>query len=228
MRPGTFFGVSVGPGDPELITMKAAKTIDAADVIAFPGTLEAPGIAYGIVEKRVARKPLLPCPAPMSHDRDVLSRARAAAAERICAELARGHDVAYLCLGDVAVYSSYSYLAELVQERGYPTRAVAGVTSFCAAAAELGVPLCKGDEPLVIVPRIGAGLEDVLDVPANKVFLKVGGYLEDLRRELLRRGQLENASAIERCGLEGQRVIDLAEDSASAAYLTVALVREGR
>ena len=139
MRAGTLYGVSVGPGDPELMTVKAVRVIREADVVALPdagGTeLTAASIAGGLLQG----KERLLCPTPMSRDRDAVRAAHEATADQICALLDGGKAVAYLCLGDISLYSSFSYVCDVVRGRGYATQVVPGVTSLSAAAATLGV-----------------------------------------------------------------------------------------
>ena len=137
---GTLFGVSVGPGDPELMTLKAVRIVRAADVVAVPDTGRGPGKAYHIAREYIAGKGLLTCATPMTRDPAATAAAHRKAADAICAFLDAGKDVAYLCLGDVSVYSSYHYVHRLVVERGYDAQIVPGVTPFCAAAARAGVP----------------------------------------------------------------------------------------
>lgn len=228
MRPGTLYGVSVGPGDPELLTLKAVCILQSAHVIATPGTTREPGIAYGIAQEYVAGKPLLPCPMPMTRDQAKLESARLEAANAICGQLSQGKDVAYLCLGDISIYSSYSYLEEIVRNRGFQTCAVPGIPSFCAAAAELRVPLCQGDEILQVVPGPSVSHINLPNESTNLVILKAGSSLHDTRDALRGCGRLDSSYAIERCGFPNQRIIDLKTDEVGAGYLTLVISRPSR
>lgn len=149
---GTLYGVSVGPGDPENLTLKAVRVLKAADVIAAPSTGRNRQTALGIVADCIAGKPIVDCLTPMSKDLAVVARAHDKIADDICALLDEGKDVAFITLGDAGVYSTYYYTHERVVARGYRAEVVPGVTSFCDAAARLGRPLCEGSEPLLVVP----------------------------------------------------------------------------
>ena len=135
---GTLYGVSVGPGDPELMTVKAVRIISEADVVAVPDAGRGVGAAQSIAANLLEGKEILPCPMPMTRDATVIDQTHHAVADTLCGLLDQGKSVAYLCLGDVSIYSSYGYLHQLVSERGYPTEVIPGVTSVSAAAARLG------------------------------------------------------------------------------------------
>ena len=221
---GTLFGVSVGPGDPELMTLKAVRIVRTADVVAVPDTGRGPGTAYHIAREYIADKELLACATPMTRDPAATAAAHRKAADAICAFLDSGKDVAYLCLGDVSVYSSYHYVHRLVVERGYDAQIVPGVTSFCAAAARAGVPLCMGDERLLVAPLAGASVDELLDVDANKALLKPGDKIAHLRASLESRNALDQAVLVEHCGMEDERVAPHLERADDAGYLSVVLV----
>lgn len=225
MTQGKLFGVSVGPGDPELLTLRAVRAIQEADVIAVPDAGHDRMTAYDIARPYVEGKRLLTCPTPMSHDEAVLAEAHETAASSICALLDEGLSVAYLCLGDVGVYSSFHYVGALVRDRGYDVQLIAGVTSFCAAAARLGMPLCSKDEPLVIVPCTSDDADELLRMPANKVLMKPGRDPARICQVLNAAGLLDGARMVERCGLPGERIYQHLEDvDRGAGYLSVILI----
>lgn len=223
MSRGTLYGVSVGPGDPELLTLKAVRVIREADVVAAPTTGRGSGVAYDIAREHVQDKPMLWCPVPMTRDERVLAQAHAEAADEICAHLAQGEDVAYLCLGDVALYSSFYYVAELVGERGYDVCAIPGVSSPSAASAALGRPLCMGDERLLVAPLEVEAVDELLDIPANKVLLKPKTGYAALRDGLAERGCVEDVWAVSHCAMADERVYSLV-DVGEVDYLTVLFI----
>lgn len=226
MSQGILYGVGVGPGDPELITLKAVRVLQSADVIAVPDKGNGEQTALSIVGKWVAGKELLNCTTPMVRDQAALDAAHTAAADQICALLDAGRTVAFITLGDPAVYSTYMYLHEKVKERGYPVELVPGVTSFCAAAAKLNTSLCQGKERLLIVPACH-DVEDTLDILANKVYMKAGKNLGNLREILAGRGKLECASAASNVGMEEERIWPkLAEMEDAPGYFSVVLVKD--
>jgi precorrin-2/cobalt-factor-2 C20-methyltransferase len=226
MTRGVLYGVSVGPGDPELLTLRAVRAIVEADVVAVPDAGNGPGTAFGIAKQYLAGKTLVRCPVPMTRDQSVLDAAHRSVADQLRALLDDGLSVAYLCLGDISIYSSYHYLDRLVRERGYETRIIPGVTSFCAAAARLGMPLCLGSERLVVSPAEPGLLDETLDMPATKVLMKAGKSFPILRDRLAERGELGQASLVSACGMLEERVYDHIEDAPDdVGYLSLAIVR---
>lgn len=226
---GKLYGVSVGPGDPELMTLKAVRVIREADAIAVPNIGHKRQTAYSIAEEYLAGKELLDCATPMTREHDAACKAYKKIVDDLCALLDAGKVVAYLCLGDIAIYSSYMYIHDIVVERGYEAEVIPGVTSFSACAARLGTSLCEGPERLLVVPVMASDIDDVLDVPANKVFMKSGRAVHDLRDALEAHGQLEGASMVANCGLPDEKVFErFADIENDADYFSVVIVKERR
>lgn len=229
MSRGKLYGVSVGPGDPELLTLKAVRIIQEADVVAVPNIGHKRQTAYAIAEAYLTGKALLDCSTPMTKDRAVVEAAYGKIADDICAQLDRGRAVAYLCLGDIGVYSTYIYVHELVVARGYDAEIIPGVTSFSAVAAKLGTALCEGPERLLVAPVMAADVDEILDVPANKVFMKSGRAIAELRDKLAQRGQLEHASMVANCGLPDEKVFQrFADIDDDTDYFSVVIVKEAK
>lgn len=178
---GKLTGVGVGPGDPELMTLKAVRMIREAAVISFPGRSPGESLAYRIAAEAVPEiegRQLLPLSLPMTRDRRVLAEGHRRAADRLEDELLAGRDTIFLTLGDPAFYSTYSYLAEIVRKDGFDTASVCGVPSFCSAAAALNCPLSVGRESVRILssfPEEGSLQDDCL------IFLKAGKHAGRLR-----------------------------------------------
>jgi len=223
---GILYGVGVGPGDPELLTVKAARILREADVIAAPRTGGGAQAALEIAADYIRGKPILDCSTPMSRDRTAALAAYADAAQRIAALLEEGKTVAFLTLGDPTVYSTYFYIHRLVEGQGYEARLIPGVPSFCAAAARLDMALCEGKERLLIVPAGYEDLEESLDVKANKVLMKAGRSIVDLQELLRRRGELERASLVANCGMEGEQVYPhFSEMAEPTGYFSLVVVK---
>lgn len=226
MARGILYGVGVGPGDPELLTLKAKRIITEADVIAVPDKGSGERTALKIASSLVEGKPLLLCAAPMVRDQAQLEAAYRRNAEQVIAYLEQGKTVAFLTLGDPSIYSTYLYTHRLVAEAGYETQIIPGVPSFCAVAAALGGGLCEGSDRLLIVPASHRDMEDCLSVDANLVFMKAGREIGALRATLADRGLLEGASMVENCGMETERVCprfaDAPEDS---GYFSLVVVK---
>lgn len=225
MKNGMLYGVGLGPGDPELLTLKAARCIRDSDALAIPHCDPEKCFAYRIALGAVLAakdKPLLCIDMPMTRDRAVREAAYEKGAEALAKELEAGKTVAFLTLGDPSVYSTFAYLAERVERHGFRVQWVPGVTSFCAAAAALGEPLCIDREELHLIPG-GTNAENTLAYPGTKVFMK--GELAALLRSIRENGQA--AQAVENCGTEHERIYgsvsDIPED---AGYYLVTIVKE--
>lgn len=229
MEKGMLYGVGVGPGDPELLTVKAVNILRAAHVIAAPRTEGGGQAALDIAAPYIRGKPVLCCAAPMSRDRAAALASYREAAGEICSLLDRGKTVAFLTLGDPTVYSTYMNVHRLVRQAGYDAVLIPGVPSFCAAAARLGISLCEGNQRLLIVPAGYPGLEESLDVDANKVLMKAGHSLPELRDLLEKRGELENASLAVNCGMDGEMILPrLANLTGPTGYFSLVVVRSPR
>jgi len=221
---GTLYGIGVGPGDPELLTLKAIKTIAGCDLIAAPDSGAENQTALGIASEHIAKKPVLSLDLPMINDKFDLQKKRELAAEAICAQLDMGKNVGFLTLGDPMIYSTYSYLHHIVISRGYTAEAIPGVTSFCAAAAALGEPLCEGSQSLHIIPALYDDIESALKLGGTKVLMKSGKKLNEVVA-LLGKKDI-NAKLAQRIGMDGQRLCQsiTTETDLQADYFSVVIV----
>ena len=180
VRQGVFYGVGVGPGDPELLTTKALRTLERCSVIAAPRTKSGEMLALDIVRQAMPLegKTILPLEFTMSRDPAVLRASRLRASETIAARLSAGQDVAMLNLGDVSIYATFGYLMDMLTGEGYKAVMVPGVPSFCAVAARLGASLTTVSSPLHILPGGSSSLAEQLDLPGTKVLMKSGRQLD--------------------------------------------------
>lgn len=206
-KQGVFYAVSVGPGDPELLTRQACRVLEVCDVIATPrtkaGRMLALDIAGGAVDMR--GKTILPLDFTMAHDAAVREESYRTAAGAIEAELTTGRDVAMVNLGDVSVYATAYYILERIRSDGFEVVMCPGVTSFCAVAARLGRSLTRMDEPLHILPG-STDLNNALALPGTKVVMKSGKAIHETAEALKRHGLLANAGMVADCGLETEQV----------------------
>ena len=206
-KQGVFYAVSVGPGDPELLTRQACRVLEVCDVIAAPrtkaGRMLALDIAGGAVDMR--GKTILPLDFTMAHDAAVREDSYRTAAAAIEAALAAGRDVAMVNLGDVSVYATAYYILERVRSDGFEVVMCPGVTSFCAVAARLGRSLTRMDEPLHILSG-STDLNNALALPGTKVVMKSGKAIHETAEALKRHGLLANAGMVADCGLETEQV----------------------
>lgn len=207
MKKGIFYGVGVGPGDPELLTLKALKTIEQCPVLACPQTRSGEMLALDIVRQAmdVSDKVILPLRFTMSRDPEIQKEAHRKAAEEVCRHLEEGRDVAMPNLGDVSIYSTYCYLMELVQQKGFETRMIAGVPSFCAVAARLGISLTEMNTPLHITPG-SADLSQVFSWPGNKILMKSGSQLPGVVTAIQDHADPARSAMVQNCGLPGEQV----------------------
>ena len=206
-KQGVFYAVSVGPGDPELLTRQACRVLEVCDVIAAPrtkaGRMLALDIAGGAVD--IKNKTILPLDFTMAHNAAVREESYRTAAGAIEAELTAGRDVAMVNLGDVSVYATAYYILERVRSDGFEVVMCPGVTSFCAVAARLGRSLTRMEEPLHILPG-SAELDSALALPGTKVIMKSGKAIHETAEALKRHGLLANAGMVADCGLETEQI----------------------
>lgn len=230
MKKGVFYGVGVGPGDPELLTLKAVRVLERCAVIAAPQTGGGGMLALDIVSGAVdmTGKTVLPLPFSMERDGQARHAAHLAAADAVEAVLAAGRDVAMLNLGDVSIYATYSYLMRLLGARGYETVMIPGVPSFCAVAARLGVSLTEMDTTLHIAPG-GGNVEQTLALKGTKVLMKSGSQLPGVLEALERTGRISGSMLVKNCGLAGEEVYPDLERKApagTAGYFATVIVKE--
>jgi precorrin-2/cobalt-factor-2 C20-methyltransferase len=217
-------GVGVGPGDPDLITVKALEAVARADIVAAPES-SGESAALAILGERLAGKTVVRYEFPMTRDADVLNHYQEQCAEGICEYLKQGKTVVFLTLGDPSIYSTYAYIQKKVQARGFTAGFIPGVPSFCAAAAALNVPLCEKDEALHIIPALYGDPQDALCLDGTKIFMKAGKDLPKLKSAIEDCAVKHTAMMVERCGMEGQRVALSLEEMDSAGYFCVVVVK---
>lgn len=223
---GKLYGVGVGPGDPELLTLKALRVIRESDVIAVPGRCPQETVAYGIAAKackEIGQKNLLGIHMPMTKDEEKLKKSHEEGVRLLREQLDQGKDVAFLTLGDPTVYSTYIYLHHRVAELGYETEIVSGVPSFCAAAARLNTEIAKKAEQIHIIPA-SYQVQDALKLPGTKILMKAGKKLAAVK-EILRDGQ-DTVVMVENCGMESEKIYDeIGQLPDEAGYYTLLFVK---
>ncbi|MBO9349137.1 precorrin-2 C(20)-methyltransferase [Chloroflexus sp. MS-G] len=229
--------VGVGPGDPELITLKGLRAIQSADVIFTPLSREGDAsIALQIATPWIdqERQRLVSLPLPMTRDAGQLRPAWQAAAATIQQELTGRQRGVYLLLGDPLLYGTFSYLwRELHTAANITVKIIPGITSFAAAAAAGGVPLTMADERFVVLPASYETdmltLQRLLNDFNTVVLMKAGTALPTIVTALQQLNLLDNALYAERVGLEGEfitrdlRTLDLQH----RPYLSLVIVRRG-
>ena len=231
---GSLVAVGVGPGDPELLTLKAARMLRQADVIITPiGDRSDKSIALSIVESHIdpARQQVLLRVFPMRHSVEQMTAAWREIADEIAALIDAGKQVVFVTLGDPMLYSTYLYLEEELRCR-YPEVSVStvpGISSVYAAAGKARLPLGIGDDILSVVPATlpDDRLQAAFDLPGTVVLLKVYRAFDRVLELLRQRGLEQRAVFVRRLGLEGEKVIpDLSRVAPEDIdYLSLILVR---
>ena len=232
---GTLFGVGLGPGDPELVTVKAARIIGAADVVAYHSARHGRSIARRIAEPYLRSGQIeehLVYPVTTGTTEHPGGYAGAMedfyreAAERIAAHLDAGRDVALLAEGDPLFYSSYMHMHTRLTAR-FNAVIVPGVTSVSAASAAIATPLVTGDEVLSVLPGtlpVRELARRIADADAA-VVMKLGRTYPQVREALSMAGRLDDALYVERASTDAQRVLPAAEvDEAGVPYFSLAIV----
>lgn len=227
VNQGVLYGIGVGPGDPELLTLKAVRLIRECDIIIVPGEDYHDSVAYQIAAAAVPEldeKNVIAVSMPMTRDKAVLQASHEQAAEAVMDYLRQGKQVGFLNLGDVTIYATSLYIHRRVREQGFRAELVNGIPSFCAAAAALGIGLAEGAEQLHILSQPGQ-IEEGLKLPGTKIVMKMGKHMEQVKRQI-RESDLE-AMLVERCGMPGERLCRSVDEITGAeSYYSLLIVKE--
>ena len=224
---GKAYGVGVGPGDPELMTLKAVRLIRENEVIAVPGKNARESVAYKIAlgaVPEIADKTIVPVYMPMVRDREKLAQEHQRGAKLLEEYLDQGKNVVYLTLGDSTVYCTFSYLQHILEDDGYEVELVSGITSFCAAAARLNISLTEWNEPLHVIPA-SHKTDHPLDQHGTYVLMKSASRMKEVKELLIASGR--QVGCVENCGMENEKVYHSAEEIPDdAGYFSLLIARE--
>jgi precorrin-2 C20-methyltransferase/precorrin-3B C17-methyltransferase len=232
--PGRLFGVGVGPGDPELMTIKARRVIEAADVVAYPGAEHGRSVARRIAASCIGPEAIevalrYPVTAgPTDHPggyEAALGEFYDGCAQELAGHLDAGRDVAVLCEGDPFLYGSYMYLHDRLSGR-YVSEVIPGVASFSAAAAAAGTPLVRRDDVLTILPGTlpAEVLAARLQASDAAVVMKLGRTFPAVRDATERAGMLGRGIYAERVSTHEERIAPLADVTEKVPYMSLVLV----
>ena len=209
---GTFYGISVGTGDPELITVKGLRLLQKTRVIAFPaGINQQPGIAQKIITRWLQPSQItIPLDFPYVRERNILAAAWAKSANKVWHYLQQGQDVAFACEGDISFYSTFTHLASTLKQL-YPSTTICTVPGVCspvAAASDLGIPLTINHQRLTILPALYTvdELETALDTAEVLVLLKVSSVYQQVWQILKQRDLLERSFVVEKASCSDRKV----------------------
>ncbi len=227
IAPARIWGVGVGPGDPELLTLKAHRIITMADVIAYPALNDGDSLARSIVadylpggqEEIAIRISMDPAAFP---PKEIYAKA----AGDIGARAAAGKSVAILCEGDPFFFGSFMYLFEKLSDR-WDIEVIPGVSSMMASAAALQIPLAARNDVISVIPATldESAIAARLDTADTAVFIKVGRHLAKVRKALETAGLVQHAHYIERATMTAERKMPLTDmREATAPYFSIVLV----
>jgi precorrin-2/cobalt-factor-2 C20-methyltransferase len=232
-KTGTLYGIGVGPGDPDLITLKALKVLHRVPhIFASCSTKNSYSLALSIVRCHLNGAGIERLPFPMTKDPQVLASAWERNARRVMEVLDTGTDAAFVTLGDPLTYSTFGYLLKTLKRLAPEVRIVTipGITSYSAAAALTHLPLTEGEESFHLVSgALGAAkLKEIIDKSDNIVMLKTYRHFDEIYRALEDLDLLDRTTCISRCGLEGETVVENLRELKGRAlpYLSMIIIKK--
>ena len=230
---GIFYGIGVGPGDPELLTVKAIKAIEKVDVLIAPKTEKKDGSVALTVAKPYLKKdveivyqvfPMVKGFAENSTDAWESNK------QEILKLLRAGKNVAFLTIGDPMFYSTYIYVFRLLENEGVEIQTIPGIPAFAAIGSQLGYPIVEGDDVLSIIPATASPekVEKAMQAADNVVLMKVYKNFEDVADMLDKNEMAEQAVLVSRAGLDDEKIIYnvLAHKKDKLNYLSTILTRK--
>lgn len=206
---GKLIGIGVGPGDAELLTIKALNVLKNVDVICAPKSADskpslALSIVQGFLDERDDNYEILEPLFPMIEDETLLREHWDNAAVLISDKLRQGMDMAFVTLGDPTIYSTFSYVSKRIEDRGFKVEIVPGITSFTGCAATAGISLGEKDEIIVIVPKVDERLERILEYGDTFVVMKTSRHSDTLEKIVHQDSRDKDVISVQSCGLEDE------------------------
>ncbi len=230
---GKLYGIGLGPGDPDLVTLKAIKTLEKVDVVICPQSKgDKESIAFNIANVYLKEDvEVITLHFPMIYDEKELQEKWAENANIINKILISGKDVGFLMIGDPTIYSTYMYIVPLVKELGNEVETIPGVTSFCASAARINNPLAKADETFSVVPlrRNMKNLDKILSSHDNIIIMKPSYNNKALAQMLIEMKLEKNFALISKCGVDEENISYDIEDlkSDKLPYMSIVIIKKG-
>ena len=229
VKKGKLIGIGVGPGDTELLTLKAARVLKSVPVVFSPkSSKEKESIALSIVrpvleERKDYKRLMLVEPIfPMIEDKDELEKIWSNAAEMIAQYLDSGRDVAFITIGDTSIFSTYSYVQQKLIGR-YEIETIPGITSFTACAAAKNKALVEQNDILTIVPKIDDRLEHVLEYSDSVVLMKASRNTSELESTIEAKNRPKEIYSVQNCTREDEKIIE--GFSNEKPYLTTTIIQ---
>jgi len=218
------YGVGVGPGDPELLTLKAVRIICECEVIIVPAKDKYSSVAFEILNQAVPDirdKEIITVDMPMTKDENILLKAHNNAIDTVVSKLEDNNNVAFITLGDPTIYSTYMYIHTAIKSKGYDVQIINGIPSFLAAASTIDESLVLKDESLHIIPAT-FGVDETLNLSGTKVFMKAGNRLKEIKNKF---SDNKKVFFIEKCGMENEQIIEGIENIPDkAGYYSLMIV----
>lgn len=228
---GILFGIGVGPGDPEMMTLKAVKAIKEADVICLPKADKDKCRAYQIalpVVPELGYKKTISLDFEMTRDAEVLKKIHDEFYSKYKKLILEGYNLAFLTIGDPTIYSTFGYIMKLAKKEGLEVEVINGVTSFCGSAASAGIVLCESDENVHIISGQG-DIDEELKLPGTKIIMKSGRNFLEIKKKLMaleETGKISVCAVID-CGMETEEIflsaMSIPDDS---KYMMTIIVKE--
>ncbi|MFS1516577.1 precorrin-2 C(20)-methyltransferase [Bacillus sp. SCS-151] len=231
---GTLYGLGVGPGDPELITVKAFRTLQESPVIAYPKKRKgSKSYAHQIIDVYVNpnEKEMLGLVFPMTKDKSILEREWNLTAEKVWEKLQQGKDVAFVTEGDPLLYSTFIQMLNVMKKR-YPevkVHTVPGISSINGAASRLGIPLAEGDDHVAIIPARDdyEAMKKVIEENDCVIFIKVAKVIDLMINVLKELQLLDKASVVTKVTSNEEIIWNVEElEGVDLEYLTLMVVRK--
>ncbi len=229
MQKGKFYGIGVGVGDPENITVKATKRLHEVDVIVLPEAKSGEGSTAFEIVKEYLREDVeqLFLEFPMIKDVEARKIFRKNNAEAIIKELEKGKNVAFLTIGDPMTYSTFTYVLEYIPD-DIEVETVAGITSFNSIAARLNVPLMIGDEDLkVISVNKKTDIYKEIENSDNLVLMKISRNFEKIKRAIIETENTHNVVIVSDCGKENEIIYTDIEKVENVPYFSTLILKKG-
>lgn len=230
---GKFYGIGVGPGDPELLTIKAARVLEKIDIIICPKSKkDSKSVALSIAEEYLKRQAeILKLEFPMTYDQEKLNETWENNSEIIIDLIKKGKDIAFLTIGDPMVYSTYMYLLPFLKEKNISIETIPGITSFCASANRVNIPLASQEETLAIIPlrKNISGFENVIETHDNLVVMKPSTEHKRLAEILEERNLEDKFVLVSKCGTDEENISYDIEDlkNKEVPYLSTLIIKKG-
>ena len=226
---GKLIGIGVGPGDTDLLTLKAYKVLKSVPVVFSPkSSKEKESIALSIVRPILKQRPdykrliLVEPIFPMIEDKQELEKVWTSASEMIAQYLESGWDVAFITLGDASIFSTYSYVQKKLKCR-YEIETIPGITSFTACAARRNEALVEKNDILSIIPKIDKRINNIMDYSNSIALMKASRNMRKLELKIENNKRTKDIYSVQNCTRENEKIVD--GFSQDKPYLTTTIIQ---